>query len=174
MRSLTLVTATAAISLLAACEARIGNDAPPVAENATAAGRAEDGRLTIEAPGFNMSVSIPEGLRSEANMDDDNELIYPGSTFGGIHVQGGTDRGGGERGGEVELRFSTADAVDRVTAWYRDPARGEEINIASAARDGASVVLTGTGRTDHDRFTLRLTPRQGGGTEARLLLIDND
>jgi hypothetical protein len=173
MRLTHLATAAVALVALTACEARIGNDAPPVAENATAAGRAEEGRLTVEAPGFNMSINIPEGLRSEANMDDDSDLIYPGSTFGGIHVQGGAERPGRDRGGEVELRFTTGDAIDRVVAWYRDPARNAEINVASVTRDGNGFVVNGTGRRDNDRFTLRLAPR-GSGTEGRLLLVDND
>lgn len=173
MRLTHLATSIAAVAALTACEARLGNDAPPVAENATAAGRAEEGRLTIEAPGFNMSVSIPEGLRGDANMDDDSDLIYPGSTFGGIHVQGGTERPGRDRGGEVELRFTTGDAIDRVVAWYRDPARGGKINIASVARDGNGFTVTGTDRHDNDQFTLRLAPR-GSGTEGRLLIVDKD
>lgn len=173
MRLSHLAASIAAVAALTACEARIGNDAPPVAENATAAGRAEEGRLTVEAPGFNMSINIPEGIRSEANMDDDSDLIYPGSTFGGIHVQGGTERAGGDRGGEVELRFSTGDAIDRVVAWYRDPARSQEISIASVTPDGNGFTVTGTGRRGNDPFTLRLAPR-GSGTEGRLLLVDND
>ena len=173
MRLSHLATSVAAVAALTACEARIGNDAPPVAENATAAGRAEEGRLTVEAPGFNMSINIPEGLRSEANMDDDSDLIYPGSTFGGIHVQGGTERPGRDRGGEVELRFSTADAIDRVVAWYRDPARGQEISIASVTPDGNGFVVSGASRRDNDQFTLRLAPR-GSGTEGRLLIVDNN
>ena len=44
----------AGAALLPACEARIGNDAPPVEANASAAGKAEEGRLTVSAPGFNM------------------------------------------------------------------------------------------------------------------------
>jgi hypothetical protein len=170
---LAIAFAAAAAAALTACEARIGNDAPPVAENASAAGRAEDGRVTVEAPGFNMSINIPEGLRGGSNMDDDSDLIYPGSTFGGIHVQGGTDRQGGERGGEVELRFTSGDAIERVVAWYRDPARNEKINIASVTQDGPSFVVSGASRSDNDRFTLRLSPN-GSGTEGRLLIIDND
>jgi hypothetical protein len=172
MRMSRFAPALAAFALLGACEARIGNDAGPVAENASAAGRAEEGRLTVEAPGFNLSINIPEGVRSRAEMDADNALFYPGSTFGGIHVQGHRDGPDGDGGGEVEFRFSTADAIDRVVAWYRDPARAGEMTIASAARDGAGFTISGTGRRESERFTLRLAPRQGGGTEARLLLVD--
>ena len=173
MRLPHFATAIAAAAALTACEARIGNDAPPVAENASAAGRAEEGKLTVEAPGFNMSINIPEGLRGDTNMDDDSDLIYPGSSFGGIHVQGGTERQGREHGGEVELRFTSGDAIDRVVAWYRDPARREKIDIASVTQEGNGFVVTGTGRRDNDRFTLRLSPN-GSGTEGRLLMVDRD
>ena len=167
-----LVPAIAAAAFLVACEARIGNDAPPVAENASAAGRAEEGRFTIEAPGFNMSIDIPEGIRSQAGMDEEGGLIYPGSTFAGMHVQGGREGTNGESDGEVELRFSTGDAPGRVVAWYRDPARGEDFTVESAQQEGGGFVVSGTGRPDGDRFTLRVSPREGGGTEARLLLSD--
>lgn len=167
-----LVPALAVATLLVACEARIGNDAPPVADNASAAGRAEEGRFTIEAPGFNMSIDIPEGIRSRADMDEDNGLIYPGSTFAGMHVQGGQEGADGDRDGEVELRFSTGDAPDRVVAWYRDPARGTDFTVQSAQQEGGGFVVSGTGRPDGEQFTLRIAPRQGGGTEARLLLSD--
>lgn len=164
--------ALGAIVLLTACDMRIGNDASESSENASAAGRAEEGRLTIDAPGFNMSVNIPESIRTDAKIDEDNHLIYPGSKFGGIHVQDGRDRAGGSSDGEVELRFSTGDPLDRVAAWYRDPARGEKIIIASAERQGDGFLISGTVRPDKDSFALRITPRAGGGTEGRLLLSD--
>ena len=163
----------AGAALLAACEARIGNDAPPVEANASAAGKAEEGRLTVSAPGFNMSIDIPEGLRGDARMDGDNDLIYPGANFGGIHIQGGREQAGGEHDGEVELRFTTADPAARVVAWYRDPARAGDFTVQSATRDGNAIVMAGTGRREGERFTLRLTPR-GAGTEGRLVLTDRD
>ena len=162
----------AAAAALCACEARIGNDAPPVEANASAAGKAEEGRLTISAQGFNMSIDIPEGLREHDNQDDD--LLYPGAALGGLHVQAGAERGNGERGGEVELRFTTGDAPDRVAAWYRDPARQEVFSVQSAGREGEAYVVAGTGRRDNDRFTVRVAPRAGGGSEGRLLISDRN
>lgn len=168
-----LLPVAAAAILVTACEARIGNDAAPVAENASASGRAEEGKVTIEAPGFNMSVDIPEGIRASAHMDEDSGLLFPGATFSGIHVQGRPEDTHGQSHGEVELRFTTGEGPDRVVAWYRDPARGEDFTIQSAARDGDAFVLQGTGRQDDDHFTLRLTG-QGTGTEGRLVLSDNE
>ena len=95
-----LAALLAGAALLGACEARIGNDAPPVEANASATGKAEEGRLTVSAEGFNMSIDIPEALRDDTRMDGDNELIYPGANFGGLHVQGGADRPGGGHEGE--------------------------------------------------------------------------
>ena len=158
-----------AFILLAGCEARFGNDAAPVAENATAEGRSQEGRVTVEAPGFNMSINIPESIRSHADFDEGSGLIYPGATFSGMHVQGQPD--GAPRQGQVELRFTTTDPSDRVVAWYRDPARGQEIQVQSAEQRGDGVVIQGTGR-EGDRFTLNIAPRQGGGTDARLVLSD--
>lgn len=166
-----LVTLAAAAGLLAACEARIGNDAPPVEANASAAGKAEEGRLTVSAPGFNMSIAIPEELADDARTDADDALVYPGSRIGGIHVQGGPDEADGGHGGEVELRFTTGDPADRVAAWYRDPARGDQFTISSAAREGGGFRLSGTARGEDDNFTVRLVPA-AGGTEGRLVISD--
>jgi hypothetical protein len=162
----------AAAALLTACDARIGNDAPLVEANASAEGKAEDGRITVSAPGFNMSIAIPEQLADDARADDDDDLIYPGSRIGGIHVQGRPETAGGDHGGEVELRFTTSDPADRVAAWYRDAARSEHFTISSATREGGGFRLTGTGRDDNDTFTVHLVPAGAGGTEGRLVISD--
>lgn len=171
MRPVLLVSLSLAAALLAGCEMRIGNDAPPVADNASAAGRAEDGRLTIEAPGFNLAVTVPEGFDGRTDSGGDSGLVYPGARVAGIHVQGGRDRG--ERGqGEVELRLTSADAPDRVLAWYRDPARAERFTLSSTSQEGGATVIAGTGRRDNERFTLRVSARTGGGSDMRLLIAD--
>ena len=166
-----LVPIALAATLLGACEARFGNDAGEVAANATAEGRAEEGRLTVEAPGFNLSVRIPDSVRAEAGMNDEHSLIYPGAALGGVHVQGRPDGANGGDG-EVELRFSTADAPDRVVAWYRDPARNRDFTVESARREAGGFRVEGVGSHDGERFALSVTPKAGGGTEARLVLSD--
>jgi hypothetical protein len=171
MRRALILPAFAASVLLSACEMRLGNDAPPVGENASAAGRAQDGQMTIEAPGFNLSVTVPEGMSERSEVGDDSGLVYPGARVTGLHVQGGRDRGSNGRD-EVELRLASADAPDRILAWYRDPARADRFTLSATTQEDGATVLTGTGRRDNERFTLRINAREGGGSNMRLLIAD--
>jgi len=172
--------AAAAALVLTACEARFGNHAEAgnasasANANASAEGKAEDGRLSIHAPGFDMKVNIPEGLRREAGINDNSGIIYPNSNFSGIHVEGGRGAGGGRSDGEVELAFTSADPPDLVARWYQAPGRAEDFTVATATREGAALVIAGTARDDDSPFRVRLTPRQGGGTDARVVLSDNN
>src|SRR5690242_7464235 len=86
------LAATASALVLVACEARIGNDAGPPG-NGSAANKAQEGEVSINAPGVQMKINIPEGLRHEASIHDDSGLIYPGSTMSGMHIEGGRDEG---------------------------------------------------------------------------------
>jgi hypothetical protein len=169
-RSRQLVLAAAVAAALTACEARFGNDAEP-SGNGSAENKAAEGEVSINAPGFQMKINIPEGIRREANIHDDSGIIYPGSIVGGIHVEGGRERGKGD--GEVELRFTSADAPDRVAAWYRDPARARDFTLAAANREGEAHVFAGTTK-DGGRFRVRLAPHAGGGTEGRALLTETN
>lgn len=165
------LAAAAAIPLgLAACEARFGNDAVPQG-NGSAQNKAEEGEVSINAPGFQMKINIPEGLRREANIQDDSGIIYPDSRVTGVHVEGGRERGKSD--GEVELRFASADAPDRLAAWYRDPARAADFTVATANREGAAYLFAGTTK-DNGRFRISLVPGAGGGTEGRALLSDSN
>ena len=166
-----LPLAAAAALALTACEARFGNDADP-AGNGSAQGKAEEGRLSIHAPGFDMKISIPEGIRREAGIDDDSGVIYPNSTLSGMHVEGGRDDTRSD--GQVELAFTSADAPDLIARWYQDPARAQHFAVATANREGPAFVIAGTTRDRDGDFRVHLTPRQGGGTEARVLLSDRN
>lgn len=168
-----LPLATLAVLALGACEARMGNHAESE-ENRTAGaeGKAEEGRLSIHAPGFDLKINIPEGLRDEADMEGDSDIIYPNSTFSGMHVEGGRDDSRSD--GEVELAFTSADAPELVARWYQDRARAPDFTVASANRDGAGWLIAGTTGNNDGNFRVRLTARQGGGTEGRVVLTDRN
>ena len=173
---LPLFAATGAALVLAACEARVGNDVQP-GGNGSAENKAEEGQVSINAPGVQMKINIPEGLRHEAAIHDDSGLVYPGSTMSGMDVEGARDANQGQgqsQSGQVELRFASTDAPDKVAHWYQDPARRASFTLASSGRDGAAYVFAGTKRDGGGRFHIRLAPRAGGGTDGRVLLTDGN
>ena len=162
-----------AVALLAGCEAEVGTKpeaAPVEAAEAPAAGKAEDGRLSLKGPGFDFKVNIPEGMATEAG-DSDNNLLYPGAKLSGMHIEAGQAKGNAGAASGVELRFTSTDAPEKVAAWYRDPSRKATFTIASAAREGDALVLSGREAGDGEPFTVRLTP-SGAGTAGRLTLTD--
>jgi len=179
LRTRALVACTAAAA--AACSMPSGESERQEADNQMAAqqvkagaeGKAEEGRLSIQAPGVDIAINVPDAMRSRARAEPDSDVLPPGAQLSGLHVQGdGGNRAVGRD--SVELRFAAAEPPDAVAAWYRDPARREHFTISGAAREGEAIVLTGTGAEGGGPMTVRLTPRQGGGTDGRLVLIDRD
>ncbi len=158
-------------ALLAACEMKVGDgkERKEGAAPVSAEGKSEDGAISIDAPGFDMKLNIPDALRAEIGTQGD--ILYPGSKLSGLHVQANGDKGGADQD-SVELRFTSSDAPAKVAAWYRDPARAKELSISSAQQQGQGYRMVGTSKDDGDPFTLALTPGSGGGTEGRIILQD--
>ena len=166
-----LPMAAVAALALAGCEARLGNHAEPETNRTGGAGgKAEEGRLSVHAPGFDLKINIPEGIRREADMEGDSDIIYPNSRFSGMHVEGGRDDSRSD--GEVELAFTSVDAPELVARWYQDPARAADFTVAATSRDGPAFVIAGTTTGNDGNFSVRLSPRAGGGTEGRVVLSD--
>lgn len=172
------LAAMAAILLLAGCEARIGKEAGKAKDQeagrparASAEARAEEGQLSIDAPGFALKLDIPAGLAERADLDSDSGILYPGAALSGMHVEA-RDRAGAGRS-MVELRFVSSDPPAKVAAWYRDPARAKDFSVSSSRREGGAIAIAGTEKEDGDPFDLTLSPRSGGGTDGRLRLRDS-
>jgi hypothetical protein len=175
MTRLNLCAAFAAV-LLGACDARIDPDeADNVSARAevSAEGKAEEGKISVKAPGFDLKFSLPKGMVGEAKAERDSKLLYPGAILRGMAIAAGEGRGkGGDS--EVEIGFSTPDPLDKVVAWYRDPARAEGFSLERAKQDGDEWRVTGVQKRDGHRFKLRLSPRSGGGTDGRLTVRHRD
>jgi hypothetical protein len=169
-----LTAAAAALVLLCGCEAKVGPAAGNMAETegaaASAEGKAEEGKFTLDTPGFDLSFNIPVNT---AKTDKDSRLLYPDSTVTGLFVAAGPKAPDGSDG-EVELRFRSDDSPDRVAAWYRDAARAGEFRIDSSGNEGAEIRLAGTEREDGQGFKVRLAPASGGGTDGRLTVRSRD
>ena len=171
-----LHAALAAAALLGACEAKID---PDKADNGSAAalpaaeGKAEEGKISVKAPGFDLKFTLPKGMAAEARAERDSKLLYPSAVLRGMAIAAGQGTGkGGDS--EVEIGFSTPDALDKVLAWYRDPARAEGFRLDRAAKEGDGWLLSGVQKRDDHAFRLRLGPRPGGGTDGRLTVRHRD
>ncbi|HLL29579.1 MAG TPA: hypothetical protein VK403_01155 [Allosphingosinicella sp.] len=171
-----LCTAFATAALLCACDPKAdrdeaGNEAANT--HVSAEGKAEEGKISLKMPGVEMTISLPKGVAEEARAERDSKLIYPGATLRGMAIAAGpgSDKSGDS---EVEIRFSSPDPADKVAAWYRDPARADGFRLERAARDGDSWVVSGVQKRDEHHFKLRLSPREGGGTDGRLAVRHRD
>lgn len=165
-----------ALAFLSACEMKVHKDGDGEAGKgggkaaASAEGKAKEGQFSINTPGFDMKIDIPASLASHTNSDSD--VLYPGSSLSGMHIEGSKGGADGKENAGIELRFTTPDAAEKVAAWYRDPARASTFAVAGVRREGSGLVITGSEKKDGDPFTLHLSPRSGGGTEGRLTLTD--
>ena len=170
------IAACAALALGAGCgltgEDERSNAVAVPPGKAGAEGKAEEGRLSIKAPGVDIAINVPQSMRSRARAGADSDVLPPGAAVSGIHVEGD----GGEEGpanDSVELRFVVERPVGEVAAWYRDPARAQDFTIASVRREGEELVLSGTSSDGGGPMTVRLRPH-GATTEGRLILVDRD
>ncbi|HYJ84079.1 MAG TPA: hypothetical protein VEW26_14700 [Allosphingosinicella sp.] len=168
--------AAIAAALLCACDGDVRPEEPdnPVTDNRVSAeGKAEEGKISLKMPGVDMTLSLPKGVADEARAERDSKLLYPGAILRGMAVAAGPDS---DKSGdsEVEIRFSTADPLDKVAAWYRDPARADGFQLERATKDGESWLVTGVQKRDEHGFRLRLTPRAGEGTNGQLTVRHRD
>jgi hypothetical protein len=165
--------AAAAAILLGACDSRVDPEADNASVQVSAEGKAEEGKISVKAQGFDLKLSLPKGIAGEARAERDSKLLYPGAVLRGMAIAAGEGKGkGGDT--EVEIAFSTPDPVDKVLAWYRDPARAEGFRLDRAEREDRGWRVTGVQKRDGHRFKLRLDARPGGGTDGRLSVRHRD
>ncbi|MEA3034991.1 MAG: hypothetical protein QOH04_750 [Sphingomonadales bacterium] len=170
-----LFPAAAVLVLLGACQARGEEDeaSANASQPISAEGKAEEGKISIKAPGFDLTFNLPKEMSQAAKVDKDSKILYPGATIAGVALAAG--KGGKDADqSEVEMRFRTADPVDRVAAWYRDPARSAGFRLQSVAKDGDAVVIAGIQNSDRHPFKVRLAPQPNGGTDGRLTIHHSD
>jgi hypothetical protein len=176
MRRPSLCTALAAAALLCACDSKDSpghSDDGPANGHVSAEGKSEEGKVSLKMPGLDMTLSLPKGVADEARAERDSKLLYPGATLRGMAIAAGPDS---DKSGdsEVEIRFSSPDPVEKVAAWYRDPARKGGFQLKRASQEGDAWLFAGVQNRDEHRFKLRLSPRPGAGTNGQLTVRHGD
>src|SRR3569833_3830334 len=107
---------------LSACDwitGRHEEDDQPGNEVASAEGKAEAGQDAEKAPGLDVTFTAPKALTRDVKVHNDITSLYPKASITGMYAAGGQD----DDRTEVEFRFVSVDAPERIAAWYRDPAR---------------------------------------------------
>jgi hypothetical protein len=171
-----ILFAAGALASLAGCGDRKDPSAAE-ANHVTAEGKAEEGKISLKGPGVDLTFVVPKGLRGAPKADRNNKIFYPESTIGGAALVGSQSEGKKQGDSEAEFRFSTPDPLDKVVAWYRDPARRPDLGVTTARKEGDEIVLSGTQggqRGERDTFKVRLSKRSDGGTDGRLVVHHND
>jgi hypothetical protein len=167
------MSALAATALLCACGSG-GDDEDNLAagnQSVSAEGKAQEGKISVRAPGVDISFSVPKELTVDARAGKDNKLLYPNATLTGMaYAAGEKDNQGGDT--DMEVRFRAPDPLDKVTAWYRDPARRGDFRLTSERREGTKLILIGT-QADRQAFKVTLGPGPGG-TEGRVRVHHED
>jgi hypothetical protein len=138
----------------------------------SAEGQAQEGKISVKAPGLDLAISLPKEITGEAKVGRDSKILYPGATLAGMAIAAGEGGKGGDT--DVEMRFRTSDPPERVAAWYRDPARGDGFRLTGESREGSFYVFTGVQRRDRHPFRVRIGAGQGGGTDGRLRVHHQD
>lgn len=152
-----VVLASMAALLLAGCEMSVKSDA----------GGDGNSAVSIKAPGLGLDVDLPAMLK--ANIEGGGDLIFPGATMSGVNVNASAGTGAGQ--GAVQLNFETPAAVREVLAWYQDPARALAMTgIAVEPVSSGGYRISGQAADGGGPFSVELSPKAGGGTQAQLSL----
>jgi hypothetical protein len=175
MRNWKIAALVAGCSALGACDwvtGRHDDEDPFGNETVSAEGKAETGQVAVKAPGLDVTFTVPKALTRDVKVNSDIKILYPRASITGMYAAGGSGKDEGES--EVEFRFGSPDAPDRITAWYQDPARAPLFKVESVARDGGDILIRARDKQGDGEFRLRLAPRQGGGTDGRLVIHKKD
>jgi hypothetical protein len=170
-----LLLPLAGLGLLAGCGGHdeVANVAA-ANQQVSAEGQAQTGKIRVKGPGIDMTFVLPKAMRGEAKAGENSRVLYPGSTIEGLAMVGSeanAKKGGGDS--EVEFSFATADPRDKVVAWYRNPARGNDFRVTAVEKEGGDVVVHAT-QPDGHIVKVRIGDREGGGTAGRVTVHHND
>lgn len=104
-------------------------------------------------PSFAGTTDSPEAAGT--TVEAGNPALYPGA-----------------QAGSSADRFVTSDPIDKVIAWYKDPARRNDNMFVSSEKLDDGYLVLGTAGPELKSTALKLRARDGGGTELRVIPYD--
>src|SRR6476661_4505648 len=55
----------------------------------SAEGKAQEGKISVKAPGVDITISVPKELTGGAKVGKDSKILYPGATLAGMAIAAG-------------------------------------------------------------------------------------
>lgn len=123
----------------------------------------KDGRVAINAQGFQGSITLPKIAVTAENLDLDGVNLYPGSQVRDLHIEARNGQASDDKG-EVRLAFESPAPLAKVQAWFRE----------DLAKNGARVQAKGDGfqgtTRQGDPFTVELAAKGGDAATGKMAL----
>ncbi|MDX3883292.1 MAG: hypothetical protein QHC65_02635 [Sphingomonas sp.] len=162
-----LAVAVSGLLLLTACEVKVGQDDKADAGNGAAASSADNGgQVSLDIPGFSAKVDVPATSLGSDDMDIDGLRLYPGTRVTGVDVKAAGDASANS----VRISYASADAPDKLKAYYEAAAKDKGFTSAASTREGAADVLNLT-NAKGKKVRIAIEPA-GTGSKGALTILD--
>jgi hypothetical protein len=167
-----LILCSIPLLALAACHAKVdmsgadenGSDGNVHIAMGDAAGG--DGNVSVDAPGFKASVSLPS-INLAGHMDLDGIKLAPDTKIGGMNVDAQDNEGDGDSSGAVRMSFTNPQPPAPVIDHYAKSAM--DAGYGDIARTGNSL----SAKKDDKSFLLAVTP-DGAGSKGTITITGKD
>jgi hypothetical protein len=125
----------------------------------------QTGKVSVNVPGFNASVSLPKVMLEDGDFDIDGVKLYPGSKVTSVNVNANSD--GENKKAVVTIAFTSPAEPEKVRAWFAKGFADSDVK--------AKATTTGFAGTTDDAgsFSMTLTP-SGAATTGVVEIIDDD
>lgn len=166
-----LILASIPLLALAACHAKVdvgGADDNASGDNVHVAvgGLGDgDGNVSVSAPGFNASVSLPN-INLAGNVDLDGIKLAPGTKLAGMNVDA-HDGGSGADSGTVRMSFTNSNPPATVIDDYARSAA--DAGYGAIVRSANSL----TAKKDDKDFAVQIMP-EGTGSRGTITITGKD
>ena len=108
----------------------------------------EGGDLSVNLPGFDANVRLPDALMTSGKFDIDGVTLFPGSKISNVKI------GSGET--PLTMTFDAPAEPAKVVAWFQERFTAKSVKVAATGN-----VLSGT-TNDGETFSIALMPAAGG------------
>ena len=123
-----------------------------------------DGRTTVNAPGVNASINLPQVKIDAADFEVNGVKLYPGSTIRNFNLEATEGSGAEKDKGRMDLSFDAPASLDKVQAWFRDAMAKRKFKVSPQGNGFAGTTDEG------DPITVELNADGADKTTGRMIV----